>query len=227
MPLEEFRLLEKHGFKLLPYGLVKKESEALILAKKIGYPVAMKLISPEATHKTDVGGVKVGIKNETGLVLAYSEILENAKMHKIKKIDGVLIQKMARKGLELIIGGKKDPQFGHMIILGFGGIYVEIFRDVTARLCPISKEDVVEMVAELKSHPLIEGARGNKGINMQALEQMMLRTCKFMKKEDISELDLNPVVFDEKGCDLIDVRCAYARSSMAEGRDRKTEGRRK
>ncbi|MDO8554556.1 MAG: acetate--CoA ligase family protein [Candidatus Micrarchaeota archaeon] len=206
MPLEEFKLLEKYGFKLLPYGLAKSEAEAIAFAKKIGYPIVMKLISSQATHKTDIGGVKVGIKNEITLKLAYNEILENAKAHKIKEIDGILVQKMARKGLELIIGGKKDPQFGHMIILGFGGIYVEVFRDVTARLCPITRVDIREMVTELKSHPLIEGARGNKGINMTALEQMMLRTCKFMEKENVLELDLNPVVFDDSGCDLIDVR---------------------
>lgn len=206
MALEDFKLLEKYGFKLLPYCLAKNENDASLFAKKIKYPVALKLISPQATHKTDVGGVKIGIKNDAVLRLAYSEILENARAHKIRKVDGILVQKMARKGLELIIGGKRDAQFGHMIVLGFGGIYVEIFRDVTARLCPITKDEIREMVTELKSHPLIEGTRGQKGINMAALEQLMLKTCKFLEKENVEELDLNPVVFDEKGCDLIDVR---------------------
>ncbi len=93
-----------------------------------------------------------------------------------------------------------------MIVLGLGGIYVEVFRDVTARLCPIKKEDVREMVSELKSHPIIEGTRGRKSINMKSLESLLIKACKFMQKENIKEMDLNPVVFDSKGCDIIDVR---------------------
>ncbi|MBI5046494.1 acetate--CoA ligase family protein, partial [Candidatus Micrarchaeota archaeon] len=123
-----------------------------------------------------------------------------------KKIDGVLVQKMARKGIELIIGGKKDPQFGHMVVLGAGGIYVEIFRDISARICPIARSDVEEMIGELKSHPLLEGARGAKPINKKKLEELVVRACSFMEKENIMEMDLNPVVFDENGCDIIDAR---------------------
>ncbi len=93
-----------------------------------------------------------------------------------------------------------------MIVLGLGGIYVEIFRDVSARLCPITSEDVDEMIAELKSHPLLEGARGEKPINKKVLEQLVLRACKFMAQEDIKEMDLNPVIFDENGCDIVDAR---------------------
>jgi acyl-CoA synthetase (NDP forming) len=201
--VEDFALLEKYGFRLLPYRLAKNEKEAVAGAKKIGYPVAMKIVSPEIEHKTDIGGVRVKIKNEQMLRGAYKDILENVQG---KKVDGVLVQKMARKGIELIIGGKKDPQFGHMIVIGLGGIYVEIFRDISARICPLVKSDVDEMVAELKVHPLLEGARGKKPINKKALERLVLSVGKFMAKEDIREMDLNPVVFDEKGCDIVDVR---------------------
>ena len=201
--VDDFALLEKHGFKLIPYKLVKTEKEVVAAAKKLGYPVVLKIVSPQIEHKTDFGGVKVGIKNEEVLRHSYREILQNAKG---KKIDGVLVQKMARKGIELIIGGKKDPQFGHMIVLGLGGIYVEIFRDISARICPLTPTDVDEMVAELKVHPLLEGARGKKPINKKVLEQLVIKACQFMQKEDIKEMDLNPVVFDEKGCDIIDAR---------------------
>jgi acyl-CoA synthetase (NDP forming) len=201
--IDDFRLLEKNGFKLLPYELTKSEDDAIKAAKKIGYPIALKIVSPEILHKTDVGGVKIGIKDEQILRHSYQDIVESAGG---RKIDGVLVQKMARKGVELIIGGKKDPQFGHMIVLGLGGIYVEIFRDVSARLCPLVSEDVDEMVAELKTHPLLEGARGKKPIDRKALEQLVLRACKFMAQEDIKEMDLNPVVFDENGCDIVDAR---------------------
>lgn len=201
--IDDFALLEKHGFRLIPYSLARSGEEAREAAKRMGYPVALKVVSPEIEHKTDFGGVKVGIKNEEGLALAYADIMQSCRG---KRIDGILVQKMARKGVELIIGGKKDPQFGHMIVLGLGGIYVEIFRDISARICPLTPQDVGEMVAELKVHPLLEGARGKKPIDKKALESLVLRACRFMQEEDIKEMDLNPVVFDEKGCDIVDAR---------------------
>jgi acyl-CoA synthetase (NDP forming) len=192
--VEDFALLKKHGFTLLPYKLAKNEKEAVAAAKKIGYPVALKIISPDIEHKTDVGGVKTNIRSDEALAIAFRDVTQSAAG---KRVDGVLVQKMARKGVELIIGGKKDPQFGHMMVLGLGGIYVEIFRDVSARICPLISSDVEEMVAELKSHPLLEGARGKKPINKRALEQLILKACGLMQKEDIKEMDLNPVVFDD------------------------------
>lgn len=201
--IDDFALLEKHGFKLIPYRLARNEDEAAKAAREIGYPVAMKIVSPEIEHKTDVGGVKVNVKTEEVLRLNFRDIVQSANG---KKVEGVLIQKMARKGVELIIGGKKDPQFGHMVVLGLGGIYVEIFRDISARICPLNAADVEEMVSELKVHPLLEGARGKKPINKKSLEELVLRVCAFMAKEDLKEMDLNPVVFDEKGCDIVDAR---------------------
>ncbi len=201
--LEDFRLLEKNGFRLLPYKLATDEDGAVAAAVKIGYPVALKVVSEEISHKTEVNGVKIRIRDEAGLRLAYKEIMDGAKGH---KVDGILVQKMARKGIELIIGGRKDPQFGHMVVLGLGGVYVEIFRDITARICPVVEQDVEEMILELKTHPLLEGARGAKPIDRAALKRMVLGICKFMAKEDIKELDLNPVIFDENGGDIVDVR---------------------
>ncbi|MDD5023262.1 MAG: acetate--CoA ligase family protein [Candidatus ainarchaeum sp.] len=201
--LDDFKLMEKNNFKLIPYYIAKSEEEAVSISEKIGYPVAMKIVSDDIPHKTDFGGVKINLKNELAVRLAYKEISDNVKKF---KIEGILIQKMARKGVELIIGGKKDPTFGHMIVLGLGGIYVEVFRDITARICPIKKEDVIEMVYELRSHPLITGTRGKKSINMKSLEDLMLKTCKLMKTENLVEIDLNPIIFDSKGCDIVDVR---------------------
>lgn len=201
--IDDFSLLEKHKFNLLPYVLAKDEEGAVKAAKKIGYPVVLKIVSSEIEHKTDIGGVKVNIKKEEILRHAFKEIIQNTKG---KKIDGVLVQKMARKGVELIVGGKKDPQFGHMIVLGLGGIYVEIFKDISARLCPVTDVDIEEMIAELKSHPLLEGARGRKPINKKMLKELVLNACSFMKNEDIKEMDLNPVVCDERGCDIVDAR---------------------
>jgi acyl-CoA synthetase (NDP forming) len=201
--VDDFALLEKYGFRLLPYALAKDEDGAAKAARGIGYPIAMKIVSPEIEHKTDIGGVRVNIRNEESLRQSFRDIMAAAKG---RKAEGVLVQKMARKGVELLIGGKKDPQFGHMLVLGLGGIYVEIFRDISARICPLTASDVDEMVSELKAHPLLEGARGKKPINRKVLETLVLRSCAFMEKEDIKEMDLNPVVFDEDGCDIVDAR---------------------
>ncbi len=201
--VDDFRILEKNGFELLPYFLAKNEKEAVAAAKKIKYPVVLKVVSSEIEHKTDVGGVKVGISNEDILRHSYQDIMKKTKG---KKVDGILVQKMARKGVELIVGGKKDPQFGHMIVLGLGGIYVEIFKDVSARICPLGQNEIQEMISELKSHPIIDGARGRKPINKKAIIELVIKTCSFMEKENLGELDLNPVVCDDRGCDIVDAR---------------------
>lgn len=201
--LPEFCVLENYGLDVLPYGIAKTPKEAIGIAKKIGYPVALKLVSPEVSHKTEVGGVKIRIKDEKRLLDAYEDIMEGAAGH---EVSGILVQKMARKGIELIIGGKKDPQFGHLIILGMGGVYVEVFRDVTARICPINKQDVKDMVGELQSHPLIMGIRGMRPINLEKLYSLMVKVSRMIVKEDMKELDLNPVIFDGKGYDIVDVR---------------------
>jgi succinyl-CoA synthetase beta subunit len=192
--IPEFALLEKYGIELIPYGIAKNEKEAAKIAKKLGYPVALKIISSEIVHKTDFHAVKVGLKNEERMLAAYEDIMENIKGH---KVSGMLVQRMARKGLELIIGGKKDSQFGHMVVLGLGGVYVEVFRDVSARICPIRRQDV---------NPLIMGVRGMKPIDLDALELLMVKVCRMMVEEDILEMDLNPVIFDEHGYDIVDVR---------------------
>jgi acyl-CoA synthetase (NDP forming) len=201
--VEDFKLLEKNGFKLIPYQFATSEEEAIKAAAKLKYPIAIKIVSPEIEHKSDFGGVKVDIRSEEALRIAYREMIQrNAG----KRIDGILVQKMARKGVELIIGGKKDPQFGQMLVLGLGGIYVEIFKDISARICPVEAKDVQEMISELKSHPLLEGVRGKKPINKKALEKLVIKASQFMLKEDILEMDLNPVICDELGCDIIDAR---------------------
>ena len=201
--IDDFKFLKKHGFAPLPYALARSEKEVVEAGKRIGYPLVLKVVSPEIIHKTDVGGVIIGIKNRKALRAAYNEIMENTRG---KKVDGVLVQKKARKGIELIIGGKKDEQFGHLVVIGLGGIYVEVFRDISARICPISREDVKAMIMELKSHPIIMGTRGRRAIHIKSLEDLVLRICRFMERENVSEMDLNPVIFNENGYDIIDVR---------------------
>jgi succinyl-CoA synthetase beta subunit len=203
--LEDFELLKKGGFGLLPYGWARSKTEAHMIARSMGFPVALKIMSSHITHKTDFGGVKVGIKNDMSLSIAYDEIMDCAQG---RPVQGVLVQKMARKGIELIIGGKYDAQFGHVIMLGMGGVYVEVFRDISARICPITAEDVEEMIDELRMHPILRGVRGQRGIDSAKLKELMIGVSGLMPKENISEIDLNPVIFDEHGYDIVDARIA-------------------
>jgi len=197
-----FSLLKKYGISTIPYKLAKDEEEAVKYAKNIGFPVVIKAICKEIVHKSDVGAVKLGLRTEEEVMAGARDLLTRFNKFKPK----LLVQKMARKGVEVFIGGKKDPLFGHLILLGLGGVYVEIFKDVSARLCPIKKEDVLEMVEELKSKSILLGARGRKAINKDKLCDLMIKVCRMMVKEDIKELDLNPVIFDDKGYDIVDVR---------------------
>jgi acetyl-CoA synthetase (ADP-forming) len=197
-----FSLLKKYGISTILYKLANDEDEAVKYAKNIGFPVAIKAICKEIVHKSDVGAVKLGLRTEEEVMAGARDLLTRFNKFKPK----LLVQKMARKGVEVFIGGKKDPLFGHLILLGLGGVYVEIFKDVSARLCPIKKEDVLEMVEELKSKSILLGARGRKAINKDKLCDLMIKVCRMMVKEDIKELDLNPVIFDDKGYDIVDVR---------------------
>ena len=131
------------------------------LAAKLGFPVVMKIVSPDISHKSDAGGVKLGIQNATQAGKAYSEILANVRKHDRKaKIIGVTVQKMARPGIEIIIGMTKDAQFGPVIMFGLGGILVEILKDVSFRIVPLEKRDAAEMITEIKGFPVLKGYRG-------------------------------------------------------------------
>ncbi|HIH19329.1 TPA: acetyl-CoA synthetase [Candidatus Micrarchaeota archaeon] len=203
----DFSLLSKYGIAVAPYKLVRKPHEAISASAEIGFPVAMKIVSPDALHKTDKGGVVVGIGSSHEAEKAYGTLMERFKG---VKTEGVLVQKMVGKGaVELIIGGKKDPQFGQLIMLGMGGIFVEVYKDVTFRVCPITAEDAAEMISELRSHSILEGARGRKPVNKAALINALISASKLLQGENPSEFDINPLMADEKGCVAVDMRILY------------------
>ena len=200
----DFKLLSKYGISHLDCGTARSAKEAEAVAKKIGFPVALKIISPSVLHKTDRGGVELNIGNAQELRKAYTAMMERFSD---VKVDGVLVQRMASPGgVELIVGGKRDLQFGQMIMLGIGGIYVEVVRDFTFRICPITKEDAQEMIAELHGYKILSGARGKKPINKGALVATLLKVSALLEKENPKEFDINPLVADGKGCIAVDVR---------------------
>lgn len=200
----DFSLLSKYKIKTPATVLAKDKESALEAARKIGYPVVLKVVSEEVLHKTDRGGVILGLKNADEVEKGYAMLISRFAN---VKVEGIAVQKMAGKNsVELIIGGKRDAQFGQMIMLGAGGIFVEVMKDVVFRICPITKNDAREMISELKSYPILAGARGRKPVNQDKLIDVLLKVSKLLEKEDPLEFDINPLMADENGCLAVDMR---------------------
>ncbi|MCS4540864.1 MAG: acetate--CoA ligase family protein, partial [Euryarchaeota archaeon] len=176
---EKRNALTEHEAKLIlsEYGvLIPKEKtaknlhEAFDAAEEIGYPIVLKVISPEILHKSDVGGVIYGVKCVHDVERGYKKIIENVKRNAPNaKIEGILVQEFAPKGEEIIVGITQDPQFGPVIVLGMGGIFVEIMRDVSMRVAPIAKTDAQEMIQEIKGYPILKGFRGRPPADIEAI----------------------------------------------------------
>jgi len=190
------------------FKLAESEEEAVEFAEQIGFPVVLKIVSPDIIHKSDAGGVKVNLKNTTDVRSAYRKILENAwKYDSQAKIVGVLVQEMAPKSTEVIVGAIKDPQFGQTLMFGLGGIFVELLKDVTFRVAPITREDAHEMMTKLKAYPLLTGYRNTPPADLDAIINVLLNTSKLvMDHPEIKELDLNPIMAYEKGAKTVDAR---------------------
>ncbi len=203
-------VLRAYGFPLPKSELAKNENEAVKTAKKIGYPVVMKIASPQIIHKSDAGGVKVNLTNDNEVKDAFKEIIKNAKKYNKKaQIKGVLVVEMVKGGKEMIIGSKLEPGFGPVIMLGMGGIYVEVLKDVTFRLAPVTEREVNDMISSIKTKKLLEGVRGEKPSDLKKLSECIQRLSQLVTDfKEIKELDMNPVLVMEKGkgCKILDVR---------------------
>ena len=203
-------VLRAYGFPIPKSILAKKDKEAIQAAKKIGYPVVMKIVSPQIIHKSDAGGVKVGLKNSQEVRTAFKEIIKNAKKYNKKAIiKGVLIQEMVKGGKEIIIGSKLEPGFGPVVMFGMGGIYVEVLKDVIFKLAPITDSEADEMISSIKTTKLLQGVRGEKPSDTKKLSECLQRISQLVSDfKEIKELDMNPVLVFEKGkgCKVVDVR---------------------
>ncbi|KAG2481048.1 MAG: acetyl-CoA synthetase (ADP-forming)/ 4-hydroxybutyryl-CoA synthetase [Nitrosopumilales archaeon] len=203
-------ILRAYGFPLPQSSLAKNENEAVKIAKKIGHPVVMKIASPQIIHKSDAGGVKVNLTNDNEVKVAFKEIVKNAKKYNKKaEIKGVLIVEMVKGGKEMIIGSKLEPGFGPVIMLGMGGIYVEVLKDVTFRLAPVTDREANDMISSIKTKKILEGVRGEKPSDIKKLSECIQRLSQLVTDfKEIKELDMNPVLVMEKGkgCKILDVR---------------------
>jgi acyl-CoA synthetase (NDP forming) len=190
------------------FKLAKNEREAEEFARELGFPVVLKIVSPDIIHKSDMGGVIVNLKSGVDVQDAYGKILENAKKYRATaKIAGVLVQEMAPQSTEVIVGAIKDSQFGQAVMFGLGGVFVELLKDVTFRIAPITREDAQEMVTEVKAYPLLKGYRNTPPADIEAIISILLNTSRLvMDNPQIEELDLNPIMAYEKGAKTVDAR---------------------
>lgn len=190
------------------FKLSKNEKEAADFAEKIGFPVVLKIVSPDIIHKSDAGGVIINLMNTIEVKNAYRKILENAKKYdRAAKIVGVLVQEMAPQSTEVIVGAIKDPQFGQTLMFGLGGIFVEILKDVTFRVAPITRKDAQEMIIKVKAYPLLTGYRKTPPADLDAIINVLMNISKLiMEYPEIKEIDLNPIMTYEKGAKTVDAR---------------------
>ena len=206
--IESKQVFEEIGINTIETWLAVSQKEAIAISDDIGFPVALKIASPDITHKSDAGGVKTGLKNKLEVKNAYKEIMASIRQkYASAKIDGVSVQSMARPGTEIIIGMFKDAQFGPVIMFGLGGVFVEVLKDVAFRVIPIVRRDAAEMITEIKGYSLLQGYRGQEPANTAILEDMLLKVSDFVEQTpEIKEIDLNPVFAYKDGAIAVDAR---------------------
>jgi len=208
--LDAEELLCCYGFHVLPTGLAKTEEEAAAIAGEIGFPVALKIISPQIMHKTEARAVKTGLDTPKEVRQAFRSVIKNAKRYDPKAvIDGALVQKMAEPGEEIILGMKRYPIFGPLLMFGLGGIFVELFKDVVFRIAPIDRNNANQMIKGIRGLPILEGFRGRPKTDIETLQRLLVSLSDMvLNHPEIKEMDINPLFVHEegKGATVADVR---------------------
>ncbi|MDU6727296.1 MAG: acetate--CoA ligase family protein, partial [Bradyrhizobium sp.] len=186
---------DAYGIPVPKEGLAKSAAEAARIAGDMGFPVVMKIVSPDILHKTEAGGVIVGVKTADDAQKAYETILANAKKYKADaKIEGIQVQQMLTGGTEVIVGSITDGSFGKLVAFGLGGVLVEVLKDVTFRLAPATKEDALSMLDGIQAHEMLKGVRGGDAVSREALSDVIVKVSQLVSDfPEIVELDLNPV----------------------------------
>jgi acetyl-CoA synthetase (ADP-forming) len=202
--IESKQVIKEAGLHVVNTDLAKTKDEAISISNRFGFPVAMKIISPEIIHKSDSGGIKLNIRTSEEVAKSYDDILCNIrKKYPDAKIEGFSIQNMASPGVEIVVGMFKDEQFGPVLMFGLGGIFVEILEDVSFRIVPLTQKDALLMIQEIKGYKLLKGFRGMEAVDVSKLEELLIKMSDFVQYyPEIKEIDLNPV-FAYKDCYLI------------------------
>lgn len=213
--VEAKQLLASAGIAVIDAKLATTADEAVSIAAEMGYPVALKIVSEQITHKSDVGGVELDLSDEASVRDAFARITAAGKKADASaKIDGVSVQRMADPGVEVITGMTMDPQFGPVLMFGLGGILVEVLKDVAFRVIPITQRDASQMIHEIQGYPVLEGVRGQEPADVNALETLLVQLSEFIEAHpEVAELDLNPVFAYTKGAVAVDARIVLSESS--------------
>jgi len=206
--VESKELLGQSGISVIDTVLAASRSEAVAISRQLGFSVVLKIASPDIVHKSDAGGVRLGLETPGQVERAYDEILrDTGQKHPGASVQGVSVQKMAAPGVEVIIGMSKDAQFGPVLMFGLGGVWVEILEDVSLRVIPVTRRDVREMVKEIKGYRMLTGYRGLPPVDESKLEDMLLAVADFVTQYPmVKELDLNPVIAYSDRAMVVDAR---------------------
>lgn len=206
--VESKQLIGEAGIGVVDTRLAKSKKDAISIARDIGFPVALKIVSPDIIHKSDRGGVKLNLRNGAEVGRAYSEIMASVEGQKPRPaVHGVSVQPMAPAGVEVIMGMTKDAQFGPVLMFGLGGVLVEVVKDVSFRIVPIARRDARDMIEEIKGYPLLKGYRGQPPADTVALEDALLKVSRLVEQmPEIKELDLNPMFAYSNGVLAVDAR---------------------
>ncbi|MGH8641292.1 MAG: acetate--CoA ligase family protein [Burkholderiales bacterium] len=211
-------LLAAYGIEVPRSILVQDVHEAAEACKKLQPPLVLKVVSPDILHKSDVGGVRTGLEGKAEIEEAIRAMMRQPEIGSAR-VDGFLLEEMAPVGLEVVIGGLRDPQFGPLVMVGLGGILVEVLADVSFRICPIARIDAEEMLDELKGAPLLRGARGRNPVSREAIIDALLRIggedgLLVRHAQDIAEADINPLIVSEDGAVAVDARFVLTQPQM-------------
>ena len=219
---EAYQVVQDYGIPVPCFGVARSVAEVGTLSASIGFPVVMKIVSPDIPHKTDVGGVRLGLETEEAVREAYEDIMSNVRCKQPDaKIDGILIAKSIdgltagngkdgrSEALEVIICAVRDPEFGYAVMFGLGGIFVEIARDVTFRVTPVTHEGALEMMSEIKAARMLDGVRGQEPRDKDALADIIVAVSRLVQENpSISSVDLNPVLSFASGAWVVDAKIA-------------------
>ena len=200
---ESKKILAKYKMPLCQTEIFDSKDKGMVFAKKIGYPVVLKVYGPQIFHKSEIGGVETGIGNDEEFSAAWERIISKTKD---KEVEGILVQETI-PGTELAVGMKRDDQFGPVLMFGLGGIFIEIIKDVSLRIAPINKEEALKMIKEIKGYKLLEGYRGKDAVDTGKIANLLFGLSSLSVKEDkIASVDFNPVIVNKQGTYIVDVR---------------------
>ncbi|UCG35999.1 MAG: acetate--CoA ligase family protein [Candidatus Bathyarchaeota archaeon] len=199
---------QAYGIPVTKFNIAREQDEAVKLAEQLSFPVVLKILSPDIIHKSDIGGVIIGLNTSSEVIEGYRKILENTHKHcPGAKIVGVLVQEMAPPSTEVIIGAIRDTQFGPTVMFGLGGIFAEVLNDVAFRIAPVSKHEADLMITEIKAYPVLKGYRNHPTLDTEIVADIIVNTSKLIMSHPlVKELDLNPVLIYERGAQTVDAR---------------------